>query len=181
MADEGRRELEDIFGKGRIRGYAWPYHMQNSSEVFEWLKSQGYYHIRRSAKKDPTYSMPTDRTQWYINSWHSNLPDTMIQYDELSDDGNLKFYCLGTHSRDFENIDRWDLVYDLAERLGNRPNDFYYATVSEIFEYEDAINGATVTDTEIINHSHLTLFAKVDASPVQIPPKSSLSSSSYCL
>jgi len=173
LTDEGRRELEEIFGAGSIRGYAWPYHMQNSSEVFEWLKTQGYQHIRRSAKKDFTFSMPSDRTQWFINSWYTNLPDTAIAYDELADDGNLKFYCLGTHSHDFSNIDRWDLVYDLAARLGNRPDDFYYATVSEIFDYEDAILSARITDTEIINNSNLTLYVKVNGNPVTVAPNSS--------
>ena len=116
--------------------------------------------------------MPSDRMQWYINSWYSNLPETAIEYDELPDDGSLKFYCLGTHSHDFANIDRWDLVYDLAQRLGNRPTDFYYASVSEIFDYEDAINALEVTDTEIYNPSELTVYIKVDGKCVTVPPKS---------
>ena len=169
---EGREELEAIFGKGSIKGFCWPYHMQKAPEVHAWLKTQGYQSIRRSICRDPSFSMPEDRAMWCINSWYSNLPDTAIAYDLLEDDGNLKFYCLGTHSHDFENIDRWDLAEGVAERLGYRPNDFYYATVCDIFSYEDAVRAATVTDTEVKNNSDLTLYIKVDGEKIKVAPKS---------
>ena len=167
----GREELEEIFGKGTIRGFCWPFHMQKNPGIHAWLKTPGYQSIRRSICRDASFSLPEDRAMWCINSWYSNLPDTAEAYDKLEDDGNLKFYCLGTHSHDFENIDRWDLAEAVANILGNRPDDFFYAGVSVIFDYEDAIKAAVVTDTEIINNSDLELYVKVDGEKVKIPAR----------
>lgn len=170
---DGHRELEAVFGEGSVRGYVWPYNKQNSPEIFAWLKEQGYFHIRRSLCLDPEFSMPTDRHLFNINAWYTNLPETSAAYDSLADDGNLKFFCLGTHSHDFENNGVWHLLVDFAERFGNRPNDFYYASISEIFDYEDALNALSVTEKEIINNSDLAVYIKVNGEKVMISPHSS--------
>ena len=60
-----------------------------------------------------------------------------------------------------------------AEKYGNRPDDYYYASVGDILDYEDAVNSAVITETEIINNSNLTLYIKIDGEKVTISPKSS--------
>ena len=86
----------------------------------------------------------------------------MAKYESYPDDGELKFFCFGVHSYDFERAEKWDDLREFAKLYGNRPNDFWYATVSEILEYEDAVKSLTVTDGEIKNPSSVTLYLEIN-------------------
>ena len=105
--------------------------------------------------------MPEDRKEWTYNATPSSLLSLMETYENYPDDGNLKFFCFGVHSVDFENADKWGDLQTFADKYGKRPSDYYYGTVRDIMAYEDAIKAATVTDTEIINNSDLPLYAKI--------------------
>ena len=94
----------------------------------------------------------------------------MEKYEAYPDDGKLKCFSFGVHSIDFERSGNWCDLVAFAERYGNRPEDYYYATVSDVFEHEDAVKSASVTDTAIYNPSERTLYATVDGRRVTIPP-----------
>ena len=64
------------------------------------------------------------------------------------------------------------ILNPFAEKYGNRDDEFYYSTVGDIFDYEDAIADLTVTDEKIVNGSQLTLYIKVDGNPVVLAPES---------
>ncbi|MBO7375989.1 MAG: polysaccharide deacetylase family protein [Clostridia bacterium] len=170
-AEVCRRELEEVFGKGRIRGYVWPCGRQKNAAVFERLKKMGFNSIRKTGNvKDSTgFSLPADRDDWSYNANWTCMEETGRLYDELPDDGQLKFYCFGVHSHDFENAGRWDVLEDFCRRYGNRPGDFWYATVSEIFDYEDAVKGARVTEEGIFNPSAIDLYAVADGRMIIVP------------
>ena len=167
---EGLSELEEIFGKGKIRGYVWPYNMQKSPEIYEWLKSRNYDFIRRGGGE--SFDMPTDRTQWIFNAWHVNMVERSDKFENLADDGKLKIMILGVHSHDFENNNCWNLLIDFAERFGNAPEKYYYATVGDIFDYEDAKNALIVTDDAVINPTDIKLYIKIDGERVTLFPHS---------
>ena len=93
-------------------------------------------------------------------------------FDAYPDDGELKFFCFGVHSHDFENAVRWDVLIDFCKLYGNRPNDFWYASVGEIFDYEDAVNSVVITESEIQNPSNVDLYVKIDGERKIIPAKS---------
>ena len=172
--EEGRRELEEIFGEGSVTSFVYPYGRQGNTKVREYLYASDYYAVRKTGTLlDSTgFAMPEDRKEWTYNATHSSLLSLMEIYENYPDDGNLKFFSFGVHSVDFETAGKWDDLKTFAEKYGGRPTDYYYATVRDIMAYEDAIAAAKVTDTEIINDSELPLYVKIDAEAVMVAPHS---------
>ena len=165
--DDCQKELEAIFGKGKIRGYVWPCGLQHNDRVIEAVKRYGFQSVRQTGcVEDSTgFALPADRMAWSYNANYKDMLEVGAKYESYPDDGELKFFCFGVHSHDFENAGRWDVLIDFCARYGNRPNDFWYASVGEILDYEDAVNAVTVTDTEIRNPSDIDLYIKIDGEP----------------
>ena len=176
-ADEGRAELEAVFGKGNVDSYVWPYCEQNNKAVLEHIKGAGYYAVRKTGStRDKTgFAMPADRMAWSYNANHQELLEVMAKYEQYPDDGELKFFAFGVHSVDWERSGNWNELGEFAERYGNRPEDYWYATVRDIFEYEDAVKALKITETEIFNPSDITLYVKVDGKRIILRPRSGYS------
>ncbi|MBQ7386711.1 MAG: polysaccharide deacetylase family protein [Clostridia bacterium] len=162
--EAGRRELEEIFGEGNVRGFVYPGGKGCAIPVVDDVKAQGYFYIRKTGNlKDSTgFSMPADRQEWTYNASHNDLLEVMEKYEKYADDGELKFFSFGVHSVDYEHADKWDDLREFARLYGNRPDTYFYGGVAEIFDYEDAIASLRVTDDEIINDSNLDLYVTVD-------------------
>ncbi len=171
LIDAGKKELESVFGEGSVVAFVWPYRRQEDASLIEHLKAAGYASVRRTGTAD--FDLPADRMDWCYNANHTNLNARAAEFDALTDDGKLKWFCFGVHSHDFENNNCWDVLESFVENYGNRPSDFWYATVREIFEYEDAVNMAEITDTEIINNSDKELYAKIDSEKITVPARTS--------
>lgn len=174
--DDCQRELEALFGKGKIRGYVWPCGLQQNERVIEMMRQYGFQAMRRTGYvADSTgFALPEDRLNWSYNADYQNMLELGEKYDAYPDDGELKFFCFGVHSHDFENAGRWDVLVDFCNRYGNRPNDFWYASVGEILDYEDAVNAVEITDGEIRNLSDIDLYIKVDGERKILTAKSSM-------
>ena len=86
----------------------------------------------------------------------------MEKYESYPDDGSLKFFALGVHSWDFERDSRWDALTEFAEKYGDRPNDFWYATVGEIFDYEDAARQLVISADGVYNPSSLPIYINIE-------------------
>ncbi len=131
-----------MFGKGSVKSFVWPYREQTNDALFEALVNSGYNSIRKTGAlgSSTEFNLPEDRMRWSYNAVATTLLSTMEEYENFADDGNLKFFCFGDHSYDFERDGRWDDLAEFAKKYGNRPEDYYYAAVSDIFEYEDAVN-----------------------------------------
>ena len=174
--ENGRRELEEIFGEGSVTGFVYPYGRQGNTRVREYLYASDYYSVRKTGTLlDSTgFAMPADRKEWTYNATHSSLLSLMETYEKYPDDGELKFFCFGVHSVDFETGNKWDDLAAFAEKYGGRPSEFYYATVRDIMAQEDAIRAAEVTDAEVKNNSDLTLYALIDGKRVEIAPHTAI-------
>lgn len=173
LVDEGKEYLEGIFGVGSVKGFVWPYGRQKNPELFEAIKNRGYNSMRRGDMHP--FNLPTDRMEWGVTAYSTNLAERMAEFDALADDGELKFFCFGLHAVDFERNGKWEELKSFARDFGNRPNDFRYATVSEIFEYEDAINSLQITDGKIINPSDKELYISIQEKRYIIPKKTEIS------
>lgn len=169
-----QEELEAIFGKGNVRGFVYPGGKGSAIHAVEAISKMGFPSVRKTGSLLDTtgFALPADRGDWTYNAVDTNLLDTMAKYEAYPDDGELKFFSFGVHSKDFERDDKWDDLRTFAEKYGNRDDEFYYSTVGDIFDYEDAIADLTVTDERIVNDSQLTLYIKVDGNPVVIAPAS---------
>lgn len=173
---EAKEELERVFGKGTVKDFVWPFGAQDNEAVFEGLKKQGYRSIRKTGcvLNSTGFALPADRLAWSYNANCNNMTESGAQYDALADDGELKFYCFGVHSHDFENADCWDVLIDFCEKYGNRPNDFWYASVGEIFDYEDAVKAVQITDKAICNPSPVDLYIKINGEQAILPANSKI-------
>jgi hypothetical protein len=170
--DEGKRELEEVFGEGSVRSYVFPCFMPNNAHVLSELAARGYYGLRKTGDVLDTtgFDMPADRMAWSYNAHNTNLLDTMDKYEKYPDDGKLKFFAFGVHSGDFETCNNWDVLETFAAKYGSRPEDYYYASVGEIFDYEDANRALIVTDEYVENPSEVTLYIKVDGERIVLDP-----------
>ena len=165
LIEEGRRELEEVFGEGKIRGFVWPYGGHPNQAIRNYLKGCGHYYGARSVssgRADEDFSLPKNRMSWVYNARHSDLLVKAEEFDKYEDDGNLKWLCFGVHSHDFEGSKNWCDLEEFAERYGDREGDFYYATNVEIFDYEDAVKSAVVTNDSVHNPSGIDLYIKID-------------------
>jgi len=153
-------ELEAGYGC-EVVGFAYP-HGVLTETVKQYLKEAGYLYARRTGNlKDKTgFALPEDRFAWTYNADVGCLLEVMAKYDALADDGTLKFFAFGVHSKDF--LERWDVLREFAEKYGYRPGDFYYATNRAIFEYEDAVKALVITDEKIVNSSDIDVYVTVN-------------------
>lgn len=162
--EECQFELEEIFGRGTVRSFVWPFDLQSNAAVLEHLKHMDYYGVRRSGARcaEGNFTIEEDRMPWHYTANHSNLLEIADLYEKQEDDGNLKMFCFGIHSNDFEKENKWGELKEFAERYGNRPNEYYYASVGEIFDYADAVKKLVITDKEVINPTELDIYIRVD-------------------
>ncbi|MBQ9691711.1 MAG: polysaccharide deacetylase family protein [Clostridia bacterium] len=177
FADEGRDELEKVFGKGSVKAFVWPYSMQLNAIVFAHLRSSGYQSIRKTGETGDSagFALPADRTLWSYNANHRSLLKWAKKYAECEDDGELKFFCFGVHAVDFERDNNWNELEEFAVTYGDRPNEYWYATVSDIFDYEDAVKALEINDDYIVNDSDVELYVKIDGKETVISPGSKIS------
>ena len=173
---DATKELEAIFGKGSIKDFVWPFGAQQNDAVFEGLKKQGFRSIRKTGNvMDSTgFALPADRMAWSYNANNTCMEEVGAKYESYPDDGELKFFAFGVHSHDFENANCWDVLIDFCEKYGNRPDTFWYASVGEIFDYEDAVKAVQITDEKIINPSPVDLYIKIDGETVELKANSEL-------
>lgn len=160
-ADETKKDIESLFDKGCVVGFAYPHGKTNES-IKSYFENAGYLYARGSYGRadNITFSMPKDRFNWSNNAIYSNLNEVMADFEALRDDGNLKFFSFGIHASDFEG--RWEILQKFADTYGNRPKEFYYASVRDIFEYEDAVKALKVCGNKIINNSKIDLFVTIN-------------------
>ena len=171
LAEAGLRELNGIFGEGSVKDFVWPYGEQNNSKVKEYLRK-----THRSVRKTGCtldrdgFNLPADKKAWSYNANHLNLLETMEKYEDYPDDGNLKFFSFGVHSIDFESDSKWDELREFAAKYGNRHDTYWYASVGEIFDYDEAISLVEITDEAVINRSCLTVYLAVGGEKKALSP-----------
>jgi hypothetical protein len=95
----------------------------------------------------------------------------MSDFAACEDNGNLKFFCFGVHAVDYKNAG-WDELEEFVDTYGNRSDEFYYATVRDIFEYEDAVKALEITEEKIVNGSDIDVFVTVNNVKIIIPANS---------
>ena len=173
--EEGQRELKAIFGENASRDYVWPYGKQDSASVMETIKR-----LHRSSRQTGCtldkdgFAIPRDKYAWSYNANDMNLLEVMEKYEAYADDGELKFFAFGVHSVDFERDGKWDDLRTFAKLYGNRPETYWYASVEDIFDYEEAVKTLLITETEIKNPSTVEVYLEVDGKAMSVKPESVL-------
>ena len=172
---EGKRELEQIFGVGKVKDFVWPYGDQNNAAAHELIKNTHRSSRITGCTGDTTgFAIPSDKYAWSYNANDDNLLEIMEKYESCPDDGELKFFAFGVHSIDFERSGRWGVLERFAEKYGYRPDTYWYASVGEIFDYEEAVKSLDISGERIINRSDIRIYLKVDGARVTIEPHSEI-------
>ena len=110
--------------------------------------------------------------RWSYNAIHKNILLRIEEYIKYDSD-ELSFFCFGVHSHDFENDNCWHILREFAEKYGKRDNEFWYATVGEIFDYNDAVGMLIKEENSITNPSDITLYLKLDGVAITLSPNES--------
>ena len=98
----------------------------------------------------------------------------MELYEAYPDDGELKFFAFGVHSVDWDRDGNWNELEEFAEKYGARHSDYWYATVRDIFEYEDAVKSLVITETAVSNPSNIAIYAKLEGENIILQPGSTV-------
>ena len=176
FAKEGHEALEEVFGKGNVHGFVWPFGKQKSVECYEGLVAMGFPHIRITGNVLDTtgYAIPADFLNWSYNANNRAIRAQVPIYEAYPDDGELKFFAIGVHSVDFERDNNFcDLEY-FARTFGNQPDKYYTAGVDEIFRYSVACKSLVVTDDTVENPTDMDIYIKVDGTKVIVRAHSTL-------
>lgn len=149
-----REELEARFDM-IIRGMAYPdsgirlfSNGASYDNIKRYLTDLGIVYARTLGGDNDLFELPTDWHAWMPTAHHVN-PKLMEYVDKFV---NLKitndlydaarqprlFYLWG-HSYEFERDNNWELLEEIAEKLGNK-EDTWYATNIEIYDYVTAYN-----------------------------------------
>ena len=165
LVEEGHRELEKVFGEGSIRCFIWPYGQQKNQKVMDYVHSIPYYYGDRwthIGKTPEVYFAPPTKDVFYAPGRHNTLLEMAKSFEDLPDDGELKFFCFGIHSIDYERDEKWGDLLTFAKTYGARPEDYYYATVAEIYDCSEATKRVEISDTEIKNPGGIDIYIKID-------------------
>ena len=175
LSEQSYAELLSVFGESAVKDFVWPHGEQKDPELHEMLKKR-YRSIRKTGcLLDSTgFSLPADLHAWTYNAAHMNLLSVAELYDAYPDDGELKFFSFGVYSVDYENAGRFEDLRLFGERMGNRPDTYYYAPVGEIFDYYEAVKSVKIKENEIENPSDLGIFLQIDREKAVLSPHSSI-------
>ncbi len=174
LIDKAQRELEEIFGKGRIRDFVWPFGKQRSPELIDYINSHFYSCRNSNVIKDTFgYEVPPDKNDWSITAGWSDLVDQAKKFAALEDDSKLRFFCIGMHSHDYENNNSWESLEFACNLFGNQPDKYYSDDVDGLFDYSDAVNAVKFIDGKPVNESGIDIWMKVNGKKAILEKKSS--------
>lgn len=167
---DAQSELCAVFGESSVRGFVWPFYTQKNRGIVDYVRSQGFYGMRGvgDTLDRLNYAVPTERFPWSYTCHNTNLLEVMADYAAYADDGELKFFAFGVHSFDFERSKNWNDLREFCDKYGASPDEYYYATVGEIFDYSDAMARLFVSDTEVYNPTDITLYIKINGEPIAL-------------
>ena len=163
LSEQSREALLLAFGESAAKDFVWPHGQQNDPALHAMLKKR-YRSIRKTGSlRDSTgFSLPADLHAWTYNAVHDNLLDVAALYEAYPDDGELKFFSIGVHSVDYESAGKWDDLRLFAERMGDRPDTYYYASVNDIFDYAEAVKSVSVSNSFIENTSSIPVYLSIN-------------------
>ena len=166
LVEESHCELEAIFGEGSVRCFIWPYDRPANKRLTDYVDAIPYYYsdrVNSCVGIDPKiHFAPPSSERFFLSARQKNILEMAASFEALPDDGELKFFCFGVHSIDYDKADKWGDLLTFAKTYGARPEDYFYATVGEIYDYAEATRRVVITDTEIKNPTKINLYIKIN-------------------
>ncbi len=168
---EGKEELERIFKGREVRDFVWPYGNQDNAAAHEFIKNtHRSSRITGCTSGEDAFNIPIDKYAWSYTANHLNLLEIMEKYEAYPDDGQLKFFAFGVHSIDYERDECWDALRTFAKKYGNRPNTYWYTTMGDLFDYDEAVSMLEKSDERLTNRSALSIYLKINGECAVLGP-----------
>jgi hypothetical protein len=163
FVSEGLCELNEMFGNEKVKDFVWPYHEANN-DILKAFVRKTHRSVRKTGCTFDTtgFAIPSDKYAWSYNADHRNLLEVMEKYENYPVGDYLMFFAFGVHSIDFERDDKWNNLSTFAKKYGNRPDTYWYASVGEIFDYEEAVASLKITESSVENTSNLTVYLEIN-------------------
>ena len=176
MIKQAQSELTEVFGEGSVSEFVWPFGEQADPTVMKYV-SESFESVRKTGTlADSTnFAVPRDLAHWSYNARERELSELGKIYESYPDDGELKFFCFGIHSIDYERANAWGVLADFCEKYGGRSDTYYYATSRDIFRYRNAVESLIVTENTVENPTSIPLYVKIDGAPTVVAPGEKLS------
>ena len=166
---ESREILEEVFER-EINGFVWPFGYQNSAEITDYLyKNTSYVRRTGCTHSDGDFAPPESFYEWRCTANQTSLLEDAALFEACESEG-LKLFTFGVHSVDYERYDGFESLTAFAERYGDRPRDFWYASIEDIFDYITATRRLDIGDGYIQNNSDSSIYLIIDDERVELPP-----------
>ena len=168
---EDRKNLEELFG-GVVRGMAYPYGTYNDA-VVDALRTCGIAYSR-TTKSTGTFDIPTDWLRLNPTCHHrdSSLFELVDKFfgERRVENSPWLFYIWG-HTYEFDEHNNWELIEQLAEKLGGH-DDVWYATNIEVYDYVEAFRSLqwSVNSKRVYNPSSKKIWFSVWKNVYSIEP-----------
>lgn len=186
--DAGHNEIEMIFGKGSVAGFAWPGSgPANYTNLSNYVNSK-YDMIRASGKNEvskTTFALPKNWKEWMYNANYTNVYSRAQEFAnlEIADSDELRWLSIGVHALGFykeANVTEYDATnafIKTVDLLKGKGNSYWYATNGEIFKYTKALELLeTDNSTYVKNNSDVTLYIKINGARRTILPGETIAS-----
>lgn len=159
-----RKNLENAFGCF-VNGFAYPNGYRYRDYQLDILKLCGINYGRIVASTHnfelPKNWLTLEPTCHHFDPELFDLVDKFLEPDDEEHYWRIRpqmFYLWG-HSYEFGNADRWDLLEEFCQKIGNK-DYVWYATNGEIFDYISDFNKIqkTADGNTLYNPTHTDLY-----------------------
>ena len=151
---------------GICRGMAYP-NGSYDTRVASLLGRLGIAYAR-TTKETENFRLPVDFLLWDTTCRHANprlaeLTDRFLDTPVgIREDGRL--FALWGHTSEFEVSRNWDVIETFVSRVGGRPEEIWYPTNIELYEYVHAYNSLVFSadGTRIYNPTLIKVWFNLD-------------------
>ena len=166
-----RENLEEEFGC-IVRGHAYPYGVFDD-RVVDILHRSGIAYAR-TVISSHRFDLPRDWLRLEATCHHNDpeLPNLIERF--LAEERFFqqpKFFYIWGHSYEFDQFNNWDLLEDLASKLGGR-DDVWYCTNIEAYDYIEAFRALifSLDGEQVCNPAALEVCFRCEGEAYSVRP-----------
>ncbi len=158
---DDRRNLETM-SENIVDGMAYPYALRDRKRIPELVKKCGIAYAR-TTNSTHNFALPENFLTWDPTCHHNDteffdLAENFLLPNDIKHPWRIvpKIFYLWGHSYEFNNMDNWDRLESICQKIGQK-DDVWYATNGEIEKYVSAYNSVKKSCDGHIIHNPTTV------------------------
>ena len=162
---EDRKTLEEKTGR-IVRGCSYAFG-EYDQRVIDMLKNIGIVYSR-TVESTGSFKLPEDFMKWTPSCHHNDAFGSMAEsFLHTPEYMKLPLFYIWGHSFEFDRQDNWQEMEAFCEKISGQ-EDTWYTTNIDYVDYMTAARNLifSIDGTQIVNHSKLQIYAKVDGKKV---------------